>query len=1024
MDESQASGIIFTSLGTVVLDEIRVPDKKPLTNVLGGSGTYATLGARLFLPPPSNSSLGWMINVGSDFPKAVKHELERWDATLVIREDLERPSTRGLLEYKDSTFGPKDFQYTTALLSIQEDNLKQTPLLASHAFHYLAAPADVKVRIPQLLALREEAGITGRPLIVWEPSPLFCGAELLEEVMQAASVVDVLSPNHLELARLFSVTLSEGFNRATIEGLAARCLERGIGPQGEGTIVIRAGEHGCFVSSRKIRSVWLDPYYSETLGKESDAKTVDPTGAGNTFLGSYAVGYLQTQDAVTAACYGSVGASFAMEQVGTPCLEAQGDHELWNGVDVRCRLQEYMARQRSSAVVMAAQSKLLPPERSVKQILSSLTSLYLRHRTGISRAVYLALFAALAKRVHNAISEQKAATQHVELRRRPGTSSLGDAEQPRKKRVEINREFFKNLLRLLKIVIPGWRSKELRLLISHSVFLVLRTLLSLYVAELDGRLVSSLVRGKGKDFLLGLVWWMIVAVPATFTNSMCKLSLSYRKRLTDYIHDKYLSNMTFYAISALDDRIKKSGPTGHGGRFTNVGGEGLFIMSLLVQLSANVMRMLTPPFGKYVADEARLEGEFRFLHSRLIDYSEEIALYHGHEAEKDTLDKGYFTLIKHVNRILRRRLYHGFMEDFVIKYFWGALGLGLCSIPVFFKIPGQVTQTTGDRTESFVTNRRMLLSSSDAFGRLMFSYKEISELAGYTSRVSSLLEVMDDLVAGHFEKKLVSSASTEENAAVLSGRGVVQEGPSIEFTDVPIVSPNGDVLVRKLSFTVHPGDHLLIVGPNGCGKSSLFRILGGLWPVYGGTVKKPRFEDIFYIPQRPYLSRGSLRQQVIYPDGVREMRAKGITDADLYETLSIVEIASVVDRPGGWDAEEEWRDVLSGGLQQRIAMARLFYHRPKFAILDECTSSVTLEIEKVMYETAKKLGTTLMTVSHRRSLWKYHQKILQFDGQGGYVFTGLDWERRMKLEDEKDELDLQLRAVPELERRVAELSAR
>lgn len=80
--------------------------------------------------------------------------------------------------------------------------------------------------------------------------------------------------------------------------------------------------------------------------------------------------------------------------------------------------------------------------------------------------------------------------------------------------------------------------------------------------------------------------------------------------------------------------------------------QGLFFMSLLVQLSANVMRALTPPFGKYVADEARLEGEFRFEHSRLIDYSEEIALYNGHEAEKDTLDKGYFTLIKHVNCML------------------------------------------------------------------------------------------------------------------------------------------------------------------------------------------------------------------------------------------------------------------------------------------------------------------------------------------------------------------------------------
>jgi len=241
--------------------------------------------------------------------------------------------------------------------------------------------------------------------------------------------------------------------------------------------------------------------------------------------------------------------------------------------------------------------------------------------------------------------------------------------------------------------------------------------------------------------------------------------------------------------------------------------------------------------------------------------------------------------------------------------------------------------------------------------------------------------------------------------------------------DVPIVSPNGDVLVRKLSFSVRPGDHLLIVGPNGCGKSSLFRILGGLWPVYGGTVRKPPFSDIFYIPQRPYLSRGSLRQQIIYPDGVREMHGKGVTDNDLYRILSLVEIESIVDREGGWDAEQEWRDVLSGGLQQRVAMARLFYHAPKYAILDECTSSVTLEVERTMYETAKGLGITLMTVSHRRSLWKYHKKILQFDGQGNYIFTNLDADKRLKLEDEKEDIDLQLRAVPEIERRIAELTA-
>lgn len=293
----------------------------------------------------------------------------------------------------------------------------------------------------------------------------------------------------------------------------------------------------------------------------------------------------------------------------------------------------------------------------------------------------------------------------------------------------------------------------------------------------------------------------------------------------------------------------------------------------------------------------------------------------------------------------------------------------------------------------------MLLGSSDAFGRIMFSYKEIMELAGYTARVSTLFDVMADVQKGNFQKKLVSSVDIEENAAVLRGRGTVIESPDIEFKDVPIVSPNGDVLVRKLSFTVRPGDHLLIVGPNGCGKSSLFRILGGLWPVYGGTVHKPPFEDIFYIPQRPYLSRGTLRQQILYPDGLREMRDKGVTDADLYRILSVVEIEHIVERQGGWDAEAEWTDVLSGGLQQRVAMARLFYHAPKYAIMDECTSSVTLEVERVMYEEAKRLGITLMTVSHRRSLWKYHTNILQFDGQGHFIFTKLDAERRLQLEE-------------------------
>ena len=116
--------------------------------------------------------------------------------------------------------------------------------------------------------------------------------------------------------------------------------------------------------------------------------------------------------------------------------------------------------------------------------------------------------------------------------------------------------------------------------------------------------------------------------------------------------------------------------------------------------------------------------------------------------------------------------------------------------------------------------------------------------------------------------------------------------------------------------------------------------------MYGGVVRKPPADEFILIPQRPYLSLGTLRDQVIYPHTVAQMRAKGRTDEDLLRCLAVVQIEHIVEREGGWDVQREWRDALSGGDKQRIAMARLFYHSPKYAILDECTSAVTLEIEK------------------------------------------------------------------------------
>jgi len=135
-------------------------------------------------------------------------------------------------------------------------------------------------------------------------------------------------------------------------------------------------------------------------------------------------------------------------------------------------------------------------------------------------------------------------------------------------------------------------------------------------------------------------------------------------------------------------------------------------------------------------------------------------------------------------------------------------------------------------------------------------------------------------------------------------------------------------------------------------------------------VHTPPASDFILIPQRPYLSLGTLRDQVIYPHSQSEMTARGVTDADLLKILAVVQMDHIVEREGGWDTTREWATTLSGGDKQRIAWSRLYYHAPKYAILDESTSGVSPELEHVMMEHATGLGITLLTVSHRPSLWK------------------------------------------------------
>jgi ATP-binding cassette subfamily D (ALD) long-chain fatty acid import protein len=632
---------------------------------------------------------------------------------------------------------------------------------------------------------------------------------------------------------------------------------------------------------------------------------------------------------------------------------------------------------------------------------------------------------------------------HRRLFLAPPPGSRGDGQPwpapPPHARPGLNLAFLHQLLSLLSIAVPRWNGKEAGLLLGQAGFLLLRTYLSLVVARLDGEIVRDLVAGHGGAFLWGIARWCGVGALAAYTNAaikflQSKVSIAFRTRLTRYVHDLYLNDrLAYYRLANLDggigpgiDRLVTQDLTlfcaSAAALYSSVGKPAVDLLVFNYQLyrslgplalagllanyvaTATLLRRLAPPFGRLKAVEGRKEGEFRSLHARLIANAEEVAFYGGAETEKAFVDRGFADLRSWMEGIYRVKIRYNMLEDLVLKYGWSAFGYLLAALPVFLPAWGGLggmlerdgrghgpTRQRG-RMQQFVTNKRLMLSLADAGGRIMYSIKDLSELAGHTSRVYALVAALHRV---HADAYLPARGTRPEPFSLADVQGTVQRGyDGVRLEQVPIVAPalhprGGEVLVAALSFVVSPGEHLLVSGPNGVGKSAVARVVAGLWPVYRGLVSRPRrtgADGIMFLPQRPYLSTGTLRDQVIYPHTEADMRRAGRHDGDLGRVLDAVRLGRLPDREGGWDGRKEWKNVLSGGEKQRMAVARLLYHRPRYAVVDEATSAVSSDVEGLLYDAAKAAGITLITISTRASLKRHHRLHLRLglgdDGAG------------------------------------------
>ncbi|MEL6470110.1 MAG: ABC transporter ATP-binding protein/permease [Cyanobacteria bacterium J06623_4] len=596
----------------------------------------------------------------------------------------------------------------------------------------------------------------------------------------------------------------------------------------------------------------------------------------------------------------------------------------------------------------------------------------------------------------------------------------------------MNKRFnFQVFRRFWAIAKPYWlgdkKWQALGLLALIVLLLFAYTGLSVLINNQRGELISALSAKSESRFWQTVAIFIGVLVAyapllAGYTYLRDRLGLAWRRWLTDSFVERYFQNRAFYTINQFnsdldnpDQRIAEDVKSftqesltlalvvtdsvlemiAFSGVLWGISRElVLFLLAYAVLGTLVTVGVFGQPLVRLNFEQLKKEANFRFSLVRVRENAEAIAFYQGEAQESAQIKSRFMAAFDNYKQLLLWELTLNGLTNFYefVPYVLPAIVVAPAVFSGDVEV-GKVSEAQGAFIRVFFSLNVIVarLQSLTAFGAGIDRLYEFAE--AIEPATSTETESLADTVETKQEKKTpleetkqqaleaseskAQSLQTEkqqtlpdhtqhqsirfETSTVLSLRHVTLQTPNRQRT-----------LVEDLSISVAAHESLLVMGPSGCGKSSLLRAIAGLWNSGSGTIARPDLSDLLFLPQKPYMVLGSLRQQLLYPYPHTK-----IEDEALLTVLKQVNLADIAERFGGFDAEEDWGDVLSLGEQQRLSFARILVHKPAYTILDEASSALDQENEAQLYQHLAAADIAYISVGHRPSLKTYHHSLLK-----------------------------------------------